>query len=80
MNVQEAIDAPRVHHQWLPDRLRYERIGFSPDTLALLRAKGHDVQESPWPQGIAEGIVVGKDGALEGGFDRRAPDGGAAGR
>ncbi len=79
MNAQEAIDAPRVHHQWLPDRLRYEQIGFSPDTLALLRAKGHDLKE--WSsQGIAEGIVVGKDGALEGGFDRRASDGGAAGR
>jgi gamma-glutamyltranspeptidase/glutathione hydrolase len=80
MNVQEAIDAPRIHHQWLPDRIRYERIGFSPDTLALLRAKGHAVQESSWPQGVAEGIMVGKDGVLEGGVDRRAPDGGAAGR
>lgn len=80
MNVQEAVDAPRLHHQWLPDRIRYERIGFSPDTLALLRAKGHVLQESPWPQGVAEGIMVGKDGVLEGGVDRRAPDGGAAGR
>ena len=33
MNVQEAIDAPRFHHQWLPDELRYEKFGLSPDTL-----------------------------------------------
>ena len=32
MNAQEAVDAPRFHHQWLPDRIRYERFGFSPDT------------------------------------------------
>ena len=38
MNVQEAIDAPRFHHQWLPDRISYEKHGLSPDTLALLRA------------------------------------------
>jgi gamma-glutamyltranspeptidase/glutathione hydrolase len=80
MNVQEAIDAPRFHHQWLPDRIRYERLGFSPDTLALLRAMGHELQEIS-SQGVAEGIVWKADeGVLEGGFDRRAPDGGAAGR
>ena len=56
LNIQEAIDAPRFHHQWLPDRIRYERIGFSPDTIALLRAKGHDLRETG-AQGIAEGIV-----------------------
>jgi gamma-glutamyltranspeptidase/glutathione hydrolase len=79
MNVQEAIDAPRFHHQWLPDKIRYERIGFSPDTLALLRARGHELQDLS-AQGVAEGIAVAKDGGLEGGFDRRAPDGGAATR
>ena len=40
MNVQEAVDAPRYHHQWLPDELRYERRGLSPDTVALLEARG----------------------------------------
>jgi gamma-glutamyltranspeptidase/glutathione hydrolase len=78
-NVQEAIDAPRFHHQWLPDKIRHERIGFSPDTLALLRARGHELQDVS-AQGVAEGILVTKDGGLEGGFDRRAPDGGAATR
>jgi gamma-glutamyltranspeptidase/glutathione hydrolase len=43
MNVAEATEAPRVHHQWLPDELRIER-GLSPDTVKLLRAKGHKVE------------------------------------
>jgi gamma-glutamyltranspeptidase/glutathione hydrolase len=43
MNAQEAIDFPRFHHQWLPDKLTIEK-GFSPDTIALLKAKGHDVE------------------------------------
>ena len=45
MNVQEAVDAARMHHQWLPDLLYYERNGFSPDTLDILRAWGHQVDE-----------------------------------
>ena len=41
MNAQEAVDAGRIHHQWLPDRLSMERFGFSADTIALLKAMGH---------------------------------------
>jgi gamma-glutamyltranspeptidase/glutathione hydrolase len=84
MNVQEAIDAPRFHHQWLPDRIQAERYGLSPDTIALLRARGHEVKEGEGEQaaqGVAEGILY--DAAadtLEGGADRRAPDGAAIGR
>jgi gamma-glutamyltranspeptidase/glutathione hydrolase len=84
MNVQEAIDAGRFHHQWLPDRILYERYGLSPDTVALLRARGHEVKELEGDeptQGIAEGVLY--DAAadmLEGGADRRAPDGAAIGR
>ena len=80
LNVQEAIDAPRFHHQWLPDKIRYERIGISPDTLALLRAKGHELAGASPPRAWREGILLTKEGVLEGGFDRRAPDGGAASR
>ena len=80
MNVQEAIDAPRIHHQWLPDVLRFERQGFSPDTLALLAARGHRLDERE-SQGVAEGILVNvREGLVEGGYDRRAPDGGAVGQ
>jgi gamma-glutamyltranspeptidase/glutathione hydrolase len=80
MNAQEAVDAGRIHHQWLPDRLNMERFGFSADTIALLKGMGHDVREVG-SQGVAEVIVLNpKDNMLEGGVDRRAPDGGAAGR
>lgn len=79
MNVQDAVDAPRFHHQWLPDRISYERWGLSPDTIALLRAKGHTLADIG-SQGVAQAIVLSADGVLEGGADRRAPDSGAAGR
>jgi gamma-glutamyltranspeptidase len=44
MNVQDAVDAPRFHHQWKPDKLEFER-GFSPDTLALLKQRGHNIDD-----------------------------------
>jgi gamma-glutamyltranspeptidase/glutathione hydrolase len=78
MNAQEAVDAGRFHHQWLPDRITVERSAFSPDTLALLKTKGHEIRETN-AQGVAEVIVVdAANGVLEGGVDRRAPDGSAA--
>ena len=78
MNAQEAVDAGRFHHQWLPDRITVERLHFSPDTLALLKAKGHDVRETN-AQGVAEVIVFdAQNGVLEGGVDRRQADGAAA--
>jgi gamma-glutamyltranspeptidase/glutathione hydrolase len=80
MNAQEAVDAGRIHHQWLPDRLSLERYGFSADTISQLKAMGHTVAEVGG-QGVAEVIVVNqKENLLEGGIDRRAPDGGAAGK
>ncbi|MBI3681190.1 MAG: gamma-glutamyltransferase [Acidobacteria bacterium] len=68
MNAQEAIDAARFHHQWLPDKLSLER-GFSPDTIALLKARGHAVDTI---SGVAlvEAIMAEK-GWLAGGTDRR---------
>ena len=80
MNAQEAVDAGRMHHQWLPDRLSLERFGFSADTIAALKAMGHTIAESGG-QGAAQVIVFNqKDNMLEGGVDRRPPDGGAAGK
>ena len=77
MNAQQAVDAPRFHHQWLPDRISYEWNGISPDTLAILQTRGHELIPTE-RQGVAEVIVynAGED-VLEGGVDRRAPDGGA---
>lgn len=77
MNAQEAVDAPRFHHQWLPDRIVHERNGLSADTLALLARRGHELATSE-RQGAAEVIVYNeKEDVLEGGVDRRAPDGAA---
>ena len=78
MNAQEAVDAGRFHHQWLPDRITYERFSLSPDTVAALRAKGHVMQQGG-NQGVAEVVVYNSaEDVLEGGVDRRQPDGGAA--
>jgi gamma-glutamyltranspeptidase / glutathione hydrolase len=80
MNIQDALDAPRFHHQWLPDRIAYETYGLSPDTRALLESRGHTLVEVAL-QGNAQGIVHdAKAGVLEGGADIRDPDGAAVGR
>jgi len=76
-NAQTAVDLGRVHHQWLPDTLYVEKLGFSPDTLKLLKARGHTIEQIDG-LGVAEVIVV-RDGVLEGGVDRRQWDGGAVG-
>jgi len=79
MNAQAAVDAGRIHHQWLPDVLRYEKQAFSRDSLNALEAMGHDLKIRT-NQGSAEAIVVNAEtGKLEGGVDRRVPDGGIAG-
>jgi gamma-glutamyltranspeptidase / glutathione hydrolase len=79
MNAQEAVDAPRLHHQWLPDRTDYERFGLSVDTVKILEGMGH-VLRAIGAQGVAEVIVVDpRDGTLQGGCDRRASDGAAVG-
>lgn len=74
MNVQEAVAAPRFHHQWLPDELRYERHGFSPDTIALLKAQGHRLV--PYRrQGAVNAIVFDAEyDTLEGAADERRAD------
>ena len=80
MNVQEALDAPRFHQQWLPDELRHEKRGLSPDTMELLRARGHALQEVA-AQGVSQAIVYDVKGdMLEGASDRRDRDGAAIGR
>ena len=79
MNAQEAADAPKFHHQWLPDRITFEKFGFSPDTVAELTRRGHVLQTTD-SQGVSQIILVNeKEGLLEGGTDHRAPDGGAVG-
>jgi gamma-glutamyltranspeptidase / glutathione hydrolase len=79
MNAQEAVDAARFHHQWLPDVINYEKFGFSPDTIKDLERRGHTLREGGG-QGVAQVIIYdAKEDVLEGGNDRRAPDGAAVG-
>ena len=81
MNIQDAVDFPRFHHQWLPDRIEFEKNGISPDTLVLLNQRGHATGDNPFGQGVAQGIVWNKaDKLLEGATDRRVLDGAAIGR
>lgn len=62
MAPQEAVNAPRIHHQWLPDEVYYEQRGVSADTLKILSGMGYKmVEQTPW--GAAELIMVGLPGA-----------------
>lgn len=75
MNMQDAIDAPRIHHQWQPDKLSMER-GFSPDTIELLKARGHEI-DSIRNVAVVEAILI-DGGWLQGATDGRG-NGKAAG-
>jgi gamma-glutamyltranspeptidase/glutathione hydrolase len=74
----EAVDAPRLHLQFLPDTLFAEPFALSPDTAALLRGEGYAISEPP-PWGAAELIAV-RQGHLLGASDPRRPDGAAIGQ
>lgn len=78
MNIQQAIDAPRVHHQWFPDEIMYEPYGMSPDTLKILSGYGHKFTERPGYIASATGIMIGTDGVRFGAIDSRS-DGEAIG-
>jgi len=78
MNVQDAVDAPRIHHQWKPDRISAER-GISPDTVALLKARGYDVDYSPGVVLAQVAAIVNDGGWLQGASDGRTAAGKAAG-
>jgi gamma-glutamyltranspeptidase/glutathione hydrolase len=81
MNIAQAIEAPRIHHQWLPDRLNFELYGLSPDTQEKLKVKGHNINElNHAMQGNAMGIIViSETGLRSGAADSRSADGGVAG-
>lgn len=76
MNIQQAVAAPRVHHQWLPDEMRYEPFALPKDVTENLEARGWAVRERrPW--GAADGIVIRYDEGnrqLHGGADPRGED------
>lgn len=79
MGIQEAVNARRVHHQWLPDVLRIEEGGASEETVARLEAMGHTV-EMRSNQGLAHSIQIDPaTGERLGAADPRNPDAGARG-
>lgn len=76
LNIQSAVAAPRIHHQWLPDEIRIEE-GLSPDTIAALQEKGHEVKQQS-SMGAIQSIMI-KDGMMYGGADPRRSTALAAG-
>ena len=79
MNIAEAVDAPRIHHQWLPDLVDAEPFALSPDAARLLTGMGYTIKrQKPW--GSAAAILVGpaqpKATALPAGGDDAMAGGG----
>jgi gamma-glutamyltranspeptidase/glutathione hydrolase len=72
MDVRQAVDAPRLHHQWLPDAVTFEREGVADSTVARLTAMGHTVKFGGG-QGDGHSIIV-RDGVAYGANDHRSPD------
>jgi gamma-glutamyltranspeptidase / glutathione hydrolase len=74
LNVRDAVDAPRMHHQWLPDAVTIEPDGATEEVVQKLRAMGHIVNIAG-TQGDANSIEVDESGTATGAADRRTPDG-----
>ncbi len=78
MNIQSAIDAPRIHHQWFPDEIVSEPFGMSPDTRKVLENMGHIFSARPSNIASATGIMIDEKGVRLGAIDSRG-DGEAIG-
>jgi len=78
MDIQQAIDAPRIHHQWFPDEILFEPYGMSPDTQNILTGYGHKFASRPGYVAQATGIMIDNKGTRLGAVDSRG-DGEAVG-
>lgn len=72
MNMQQAVNALKFHHQWLPDKIYYEKGAFSDKNLKELLDKGYNMEQQSGTLGRMDCILVYPDGTLEGGSDPRA--------
>ncbi|MBS1809913.1 MAG: gamma-glutamyltransferase [Acidobacteria bacterium] len=72
MTIQQAVDAPRIHHQWMPDQIRYEPMGIVADVKDKLQALGHKFTDRPGYMGDCEAIMIeDKTGVRLGASDPR---------
>ncbi len=75
MSMQDAVNAPRFHHQWLPDVITFEPDTFDTKTFETLKSKGYIINEKTTPViGKVDAILVLPNGNLEGGADKRGDD------
>jgi gamma-glutamyltranspeptidase / glutathione hydrolase len=75
MGMQQAVEAPRFHHQWLPDLVNFEPDSFDSTLIATLKSRGYLINEKNSPIiGKVDAILVLPDGKLEGGADPRGDD------
>jgi gamma-glutamyltranspeptidase/glutathione hydrolase len=73
MNIQEAVDAPRIHNQWLPDSTKIEPYALSPDTRRVLESMGHRFDDSP-PANHVAAIIVGAPSLKESSLKESSPE------